>query len=56
MNDSANFHAVIGRVLGTPMQMLFMATRAKYSTPTTRAGIAFTGAIGINNDVRECFG
>ena len=55
MNDGTNFHAVIGRVLGTSMQVFFMATGAKNGAPAARTGIAFTGAIGINDDMGECF-
>jgi hypothetical protein len=51
MNDGANFHAVISGVLGAPMQVFFMTSGAKNGAPTARTGIAFTGTIGINDDV-----
>jgi hypothetical protein len=51
MNNGANFHAVIGSVFRTPMQVFFVAPRTKNGAPSARTGIAFAGAIGINDDV-----
>lgn len=56
MNNRTNLHAVIGSVLGTPVQMLFMPAGAKNCAPAPRARIAFAGTIGINDDMRERFG
>jgi hypothetical protein len=51
MNNSANFHAVIGSVLRAPMQVFFVTARTKNGAPSARTGITFAGAIGINNDM-----
>jgi hypothetical protein len=56
MNDSANFHPIVGGVFGTTMQVLLMTAGAQDGTPTPRTGVAFAGAIGINNNMRKSFG
>ena len=55
MNNGTNFHAIIGGVLGAPVQMLFMPSGAQNSAPASRTRIAFTCAVGINDDMGERF-